>query len=139
MQHFDELFGSLLIMKILCKFFSHHYLKSTKSGWFIKGGIQQLRGQNFAIFWPPPPCVDSFLYHEHGQKQTFLTLSPPHLFHVKTVSKWMSLYKWSLYHLFWSFFHRMCVYLSQNWGSDGQFEVLNGSKSWLGKTLWPRM
>ena len=27
---------------------------------FILGGIQQLRGQTFAIFLPPPPCVDSF-------------------------------------------------------------------------------
>ena len=25
----------------------------------MEGGIQQLRGQNFAIF-APPPCVDSF-------------------------------------------------------------------------------
>ena len=36
------------------------------------GDIQQLRGQNFAIFWPPPlPCVDSFLNPERGQKHTF--------------------------------------------------------------------
>ena len=26
----------------------------------ILGGIQQLRGQNFDIFDPPSPCVDSF-------------------------------------------------------------------------------
>ena len=55
---------------------------------------------------------------------------------VKSVSKWMSLYKWPLYDLFWSFFCHMCVYLSQNWGSDGHFEVLNGSKFWLGQKLW---
>ena len=33
----------------------------------------------------------------------------------------------------------MCVYLSQNWGSDGHFEVPNGSKSWFGQRLWPQM
>ena len=36
------------------------------------GGIQQLRGQNFTIFWPPP-LRGQFLYPERGQKQTFLT------------------------------------------------------------------
>ena len=48
---------------------------------------------------------------------------------VKSVSKWMFLYKWPLYDLFWPFFSHMYVYLSQNWGSDGPFEVPNGSKS----------
>ena len=38
------------------------------------GGIQQLRGQNFALFNPPPPR-GQFLYPERGQKQTFLTPS----------------------------------------------------------------
>ena len=60
-------------------------------------------------------------------------------FNLKTLLKWMSFYKWPLFDLFWPLFHRMCVYLSQNLGSDGHFEVLNGSKSWLGKTLWPQM
>ena len=54
---------------------------------------------------------------------------------IKTVSKWMSLYKWPLYDLVWPFF----CHLSQNWGSDGNFEVLNRSKSWLGQKLWPQM
>ena len=39
--------------------------------------IQQLRGQNFAIFWHNPsplPCVD--------KNRHFLTLSPPHLLHL---------------------------------------------------------
>ena len=41
--------------------------------WMLKtdlrvGGIQQLRGQNFAIFWPFPP--------EREQKQTFLSPLP---------------------------------------------------------------
>ena len=45
------------------------------------GGIQQLRGQNFAIFWPPP-LRGQFLYPEHGQKQTFFDPLPPHLVHV---------------------------------------------------------
>ena len=48
---------------------------------------------------------------------------------LKTVSKWMSCYKWPLYNLFWSFFCLMYVQLPQNWGSDGHFEVLNRFKS----------
>ena len=45
-------------------------------------GIQQLREQNFAIFWPPPthtPLLGQFLYPECGQKQT---PTSPHLVHV---------------------------------------------------------
>ena len=57
---------------------------------------------------------------------------------LKTDRKWMSLYKWPLYDHFWPFFCHMCVYLSQNVGSDSHFEVLNGSKSWLGLKLWPQ-
>ena len=56
---------------------------------------------------------------------------------LKSVWKWMSLYKWPLYDLFWPFFCHMCVYLSKNWGPEGHFEVLNGSKSWLGPKFWP--
>ena len=55
---------------------------------------------------------------------------------IKTVSKWMSLYKWPLYDLFWPFFRHMYVHLSQNWGSDGHFEVLNRSYLWLVQKLW---
>ena len=58
---------------------------------------------------------------------------------IKSVYKWMFLYKWPLYDLFWPFFCHTCVYLPQNWGSDGHFEVLNGSKSWLGWKLWHKM
>ena len=50
---------------------------------FCLGVIQQLRGQNFAIFWPPPPPWTIFI-HWAWTKQTFLTTSPhlPHLVHV---------------------------------------------------------
>ena len=58
---------------------------------------------------------------------------------VKTVRKRMFLYKWPLYDHSWPFFCHMNVYLSQNWGSDGHFEMLNGSKSWLVQKLWPQM
>ena len=58
---------------------------------------------------------------------------------LKSVYKRMSLYKCPLYDHSWPFFCHMFVYLSQNWGSDGYFEVLNGSKSWLGQKLWPQM
>ena len=40
------------------------------------GGIQQLRGQIFAISWPPP-LRGQFLYPERGQKQTFFDPLPP--------------------------------------------------------------
>ena len=43
--------------------------------------IQQLRGQNFAIFWPPP-LRGQFLYPERGQKQTFIDPLPSHFIHV---------------------------------------------------------
>ena len=45
----------------------------------LKGVIQQLRGQNVAIFGPPP-SMDSF--YERGQKPTFFDPLPPHLVHV---------------------------------------------------------
>ena len=58
---------------------------------------------------------------------------------LKSVYKWMFLYKWPLYDHSWPFFCHMCEYLSQNWVSDGRFEVLNWSKSWLGQKLWHKM
>ena len=56
--------------------------------------------------------------------------------YIKSVYKWMSLYKCSLYDHSWPFFHHMCQYLSQNWGSDGHFEVLNRSYLSLVQKLW---
>ena len=51
---------------------------------------------------------------------------------LKTVLKWMSFFKWPLYDLFWPFFCHMCVYLSQNLGSDGHLPSMltqnNGRK-----------
>ena len=35
--------------------------------------------------------------------------------------------KWPFYDHIWPFFCQLYVYLSQNWGSDGHFEVLNQS------------
>ena len=43
------------------------------------------------------------------------------------------------YNHFWPFFRQLYVYLSQKGGSDGHFEVLNGSKYWLVQELWPQM
>ena len=43
------------------------------------------------------------------------------------------------YNHFWPFFRQLYVYLSQKGGSDGHFEVLNGSKYWLVQKLWPQM
>ena len=42
----------------------------------LQGVIQQLRGQNFAIFLPPS-LRGQFLYPERGQKQTFFDPLPP--------------------------------------------------------------
>ena len=44
------------------------------------GLIQQLRGQNFAIF--DPLLRGQVLYPERGQKQTFFDPLPPHRVHV---------------------------------------------------------
>ena len=49
------------------------------------GGIQPLRGQNFAIFLHPPPrppCVDSLFTLSVDKNRHFLTPSPPHLVQV---------------------------------------------------------
>ena len=45
----------------------------------------------------------------------------------------------SLFYHFWQFYCHWYVYLSQNWGSDSHFEVLNQSKSQLVQKLWPQM
>ena len=51
------------------------------AAWVTEGGIQKLRGQNFAIFWSPlPSCV--FSYPLRGQKSTFSEPLPPHVVHV---------------------------------------------------------
>ena len=44
--------------------------------------------------------------------------------------------KWPFYDHIWPFFCQLYVYLSQNWGSDGNFEVLNESKLSLVQKLW---
>ena len=55
---------------------------------------------------------------------------------IKSVWKWMFLYTWPLYDLFCPFLCHMYVHLSQNWGSDNHFEVLNRSYLWLVEKLW---
>ena len=55
---------------------------------------------------------------------------------IKSVWKWMSLYKWPFYDLLWPFFCNMYVHLSQNWGSDGHFGLLNRSYLSLVQKLW---
>ena len=44
--------------------------------------------------------------------------------------------KWLSYDYFWPYFCQLYVHLSQNWDSDGHFEVLNRSKIWLVQRLW---
>ena len=48
---------------------------------------------------------------------------------LKKDSKRTSLYKWPCYDHFWPFFCHLYVHLSQKWGLDGQFEVLNRSNT----------
>ena len=48
-------------------------------------------------------------------------------------------HKWPFYDYFWAFFCHLYVHLSQNWASDGHFEVLHGSKSQLVQKLWRKM
>ena len=47
-------------------------------------------------------------------------------------------HKWPFYDHFWPFFCLMYVHLSQNWGSDGRFEVLNRSYIWFVQKLWQK-
>ena len=44
--------------------------------------------------------------------------------------------KWQCYDHFRPFFCHMYILLSQNWVSDGHFEVLNWSKLWLVRKVW---
>ena len=43
------------------------------------------------------------------------------------------------YDRFWPFFRQLYIYLSQNWGSDSHFGILNRSKIWLVQRLWHKM
>ena len=82
----------LLSCAVVCrkmKFQSHHLtMKKTRwtrlfeGQWEALGGIQQLRGQNFATFWPST-CVDSFYTLSVDKNRHFLTPSlHPYLVHV---------------------------------------------------------
>ena len=60
------------------------------------GGFQELRGQNFAIFWPPTPGLDSFYTMTVDKNRLFLTPSPPQLVHVviECPLSWSSSLSW---------------------------------------------
>ena len=45
-------------------------------------------------------------------------------------------HKWPFYDHFCPLFCHLYIYLSQNWGSDGQFDMHNRSKFWLVENLW---
>ena len=47
--------------------------------------------------------------------------------------------KWLLYNRFWPLFCHIYVHLSQNWGSEGQFEMPNRSKSQFVQKLWHKI
>ena len=48
-------------------------------------------------------------------------------------------HKWQFYNYIRQFLCLMYVYLSQNWSSDGHFDMLNGSKFWLVQKLYYKM
>ena len=82
----------------------------------------------------------TFVSFEHTWSDyTIDTILQRRSWYIKTDRKWMSLYKWPLYNLFWPLFCHLYVHLSQYWGSDSHFEVLNGCKSEFGQKLWPQM
>ena len=66
-----------------------------------------------ALYCATPSAIDSY------------SIEP--LSVLKSDWKRMSLYKWPCYDHFWPFFCHLYVHLSQNWGLDGHFEVLNRS------------
>ena len=79
------------------------------------GGIQQLRGQNFAIFWHPPLC-GQFLYPERRQKDNFFDpLSPSS----GPRSYWMAPYKKERFY--------MLTYVSSCWPTIKRYvQLLQG-------------
>ena len=68
--------------------------KVTKQSDFLRVS-QKLRGQNFAIFWPPPPCVDSFYTHSMDKNRHFWPPSP-HLF-IHKILEWPLMWPLSLF------------------------------------------
>ena len=54
--------------------------------------------------------------------------------------KWkFTTHKWPFYDHFWSFFSQLHRNLSQNWGSDGLFEVLGVFVSYLNQKLCQKL
>ena len=87
----------------------------------------------------PISCTGRARHYEPKPTMPSPSHTPIWKWQLKTVSKWMSLYKRPLYDLSGLFFCHMYVHLSQNWGSDGHFEVLNRSYLWLVHNLWHKM
>ena len=98
----------------------------------------QTAGRSFRQLIIPPyyieDCINTLIRFRTVRK--CLMVHSKKCCFVKSVYKWMFLYKWSFYDLFWPFFCKMYDHLSQNWGSDGHFEVLNRSYLSLVQKLW---
>ena len=72
-------------------------------------------------------CVECMVWQRYHLFHRLTTMSL--IDKIKGDWKRMSLCKWPCSDHFWPFFCHLYVYLSQNWGLDGHFEVLNRSKS----------
>ena len=90
-------------------------------------------------------CWFKVLYYSVRQYIVFLASNSLHTLEVKNSNAHVivlcaknltQLWFWPFYDHLWSFFHKLHFYPSQNWGSDGHFEVLNKSESWLDQKLW---
>ena len=96
------------------------------------------RSYRFPLNFASKQIIDQDFYWPSSYymlKSTLMKENFPNLLQIislKSVYKWMSLYKCPLYDHSWPFFR----HLSQNWGSDGHFEVLNRSYLWLVEKLW---
>ena len=60
--------GSKFVMIIMIFMRRNVFVGKSSLNYFAQGVIQQLRGQNFAIFLPLPPPDRQFLYPENGRK-----------------------------------------------------------------------
>ena len=108
------------ISKIYVNHDHHNFYHHNKERTFLKMAILELdRGFNDPIHFSSP------LWYIHEEAYFPKTWAGIDCFNIKLTTHIR------FYDHFCPFFWHMYGYLSQNWGSDGHFEVLNGSKSWI--------
>ena len=89
------------------------------------------------FLWPSQKTWTLNLPHSHeiGYFRAKNLAQSMHIVWVKTNNN----NKWLVYGYFWPFFLQLYVHLSQNWGSDDHFGVLNRPKIWLVLSLWHKV